>query len=150
MIAALNTTQLDVTASAAKSLSISVFDDTFTMPGFAGDELVVVNSLTGNYAFGGLTTASQSTELDGVSTPSASIAVSSANINDTDETFAKLVRGGSPFTLETAVSAAFGANTSASLTHTSSAVIPEPMTLAVWVGVFAVGALGVFQRHRND
>jgi hypothetical protein len=149
LIAALNTTQVDVTSSATKSLSISVFDDTFTMPGFAGDELLVVNSITGNYASGGSATASQTTELDGAPTPVAAVAVSSADVNDTDETIAELVRGGSPFTLETRISASIGANTNVNFTHTSSAIIPEPMTLAIWTGVFSVGALAFFRRQRS-
>jgi hypothetical protein len=149
VIAALNTTQLDVTASTSKSLSIAVLDNGFSLPGAAADALVVTNSLTGNYASGGSANASQTTEVDGVGTSPAAVSVSASNLNDTDETFASLVRGGPLYTLETLIRASVSANTSVNFTHTSSAVIPEPMTLAIWAGVFSVGALGIFRRQRN-
>jgi hypothetical protein len=149
-LAGLNTTQLEVTnnSSGSQSLSLAV-QDMFTMPGVAGDMLTVVNSLTGNYLAGAGTTASQTTELDDVATATASVAVSSADVNDTSETYGLLTRGGPSFKLETLISSNFGANSSVTLSHTSSAVIPEPMTLAVWSGIFIVGALGIFKRQRH-
>lgn len=142
--ATLNTTQIDVTSSLAKTLDLVVSDTMFTLPGVTGDTLLAINQLTQNAGSQGSASATQTTELDGAPTPAAIVTGVGS-----DETSALLTRGGPTFTLETLVSASFSAGYSGSFTHISSAIIPEPISLAVWIGVFAVGALGISRRHRS-
>ena len=137
----LNTTQIDVTTSTAKSLNVDVVDDGFSLPGAAGDLLNVTNFLSGT----GLGTASisQTTELDGAATPVALITLGPGAV---DITSANLTRVGATFTLATLISGVFGTGTSVSLTHDSLAVIPEPITMAIWAGLIGIGAVGIYRR----
>lgn len=144
-ISNLTTTTLDVNTSAIASLSLLIKDTMFTTPGSPGDLLGVTNGLTGQSTIGSAS-ASQVSRLDGSSTPTASVSVTGVDL-DLDSTAANLLRIGTPYTLETDVTFSFGAGTSSLFTSGTTAVIPEPATLAVWGGLIGIGALVARRRQ---